>query len=59
VALLFFVSAVGIPKLQSVYVSKVAVGTVSSDSDVGTRTGVKKNVWHCLAFEPHHIDCSI
>jgi hypothetical protein len=28
----------------NVYVSKVATGPVSTDSDVGTRTGTKKNV---------------
>jgi hypothetical protein len=50
VALLLLFSAVGIPKLQSVYVSKDAIGTVSSDSDVGTRTGVKKNVQHSRLF---------
>ena len=55
----FFFSPVGIPKLQIVYISKVAIGTVISDSDVGTRTGVKKNVWYCSAFAPYHIHCSI
>ena len=44
--------------MQCVYVSKVAIGPVSNDSDVGARTDVKKNVWRCSALAPYYTACS-